>query len=291
MYKELELQTISQWIVAPSTQDSENLASKSHETRKIPDPYIFIVEDGKLKTLLGVDIEKEVLRGNRIYDAEYEALLKIQEWADRNEKGTSIWFSPPYLNGYSSLKIVASEILKEVNGKKILFNRAIVLDVDCDTSLKIANYLSDKTYSDPEKLREQPVFLTERQDWMNLLAIYTTQIDQIRSSQDLVIKKQTLSQINRVYSSAVVREMNIYQARTFVERAARERGLIGDRPDSCATNGTSSAFNTFIGNALVEGPLGSFPCPRCNGSIPSGLGITTCPHCGLTKEQAGSTCS
>ncbi len=30
----------------------------------------------------------------------------------------------------------------------------------------------------------------------------------------------------------------------------------------------------------------NFNCPKCNGKIISGRGITTCPHCGFTKEQA-----
>lgn len=37
-----------------------------------------------------------------------------------------------------------------------------------------------------------------------------------------------------------------------------------------------------------------FHCPQnkggCGGQIPSGLGYTTCPHCGLTKEKTGSNC-
>ncbi len=37
-----------------------------------------------------------------------------------------------------------------------------------------------------------------------------------------------------------------------------------------------------------------FHCPRdkggCGGKIPSGAGITKCPYCSLTKEQAGSNC-
>lgn len=34
-----------------------------------------------------------------------------------------------------------------------------------------------------------------------------------------------------------------------------------------------------------------FHCPRCHGGIENGRGITTCPHCHLTKEEAGSTCA
>ena len=33
-----------------------------------------------------------------------------------------------------------------------------------------------------------------------------------------------------------------------------------------------------------------FNCPRCDYAIPSGEGIETCPGCGLTKAEAGSTC-
>lgn len=36
---------------------------------------------------------------------------------------------------------------------------------------------------------------------------------------------------------------------------------------------------------------GHFHCPGCGGKITSGMGITTCPHCGLTKEEAGSKCA
>ena len=38
------------------------------------------------------------------------------------------------------------------------------------------------------------------------------------------------------------------------------------------------------------GPENHFHCPGCGKQIISGQGITTCPHCGLTKEQAGSKC-
>jgi hypothetical protein len=289
MHKESDLQIIGEWVLTPSEQASENLASKSHETRRIPDPYIYFIKDHKLKTPKGLDIETAVLRGTTIYDAEYEALLKIQEWSDENDDGTSLWFSPPYLDGYSALKIVASEIISGVAHEKVLFNRAIVLDVDAATSLKIANYLSDRVYVDTEELRERPIFLKKNQDWMDLVGIYTTQIDQIRSSQDLVIKKLTLSEINRIYSSPKFQKMNVWEARNYAELEAQERGLIGNKVDSCAIRGVS-AFNAFFGNSLAENPLGSFACPRCSGAIPSGLGITTCPHCGLTKEQAGSTC-
>lgn len=39
------------------------------------------------------------------------------------------------------------------------------------------------------------------------------------------------------------------------------------------------------------GSQNHFHCPGCNGQIESGRGHTVCPHCGLTKEQAGSKCA
>lgn len=48
--------------------------------------------------------------------------------------------------------------------------------------------------------------------------------------------------------------------------------------------------NDSFGNAR-EVMENSFPCPKCGQPIPSGRGITTCPHCGITKEEAGSTCA
>ncbi len=289
MSKELELQTINQWVVTPATQDSENLASRSHETRRIPDPYAYLILNGKLVSpSSNMAVEKIVLRGGEIYEAEYDALLKIQDWADKNDSGIALWFSPPYLYGYSSLKIVASEILHTPNSNKVLFNRAVVLDVDDETSLKIANSFSDKLFTDPEELRGDPIFLDQNTKWTRVLSRYTSQTRQIDSSEDILIKKRTLSETNDIYSKTNRAKMNAYQG-NYAELEAKRRGLIGTMPDSCQLSGRS-AFNTFFGDSLFEGPMASFSCPRCEGSIPAGLGITTCPHCGLTKEEAGSTC-
>ena len=54
-------------------------------------------------------------------------------------------------------------------------------------------------------------------------------------------------------------------------------------------NGQLSIVN-FLPFSVSEFALNYFHCPGCGGQIESGRGITTCPHCGLTKEQAGSKC-
>jgi hypothetical protein len=83
----------------------------------------------------------------------------------------------------------------------------------------------------------------------------------------------------------------------YIETRMRYEGF-GMNPDrfGCgasnvvSTTSVLSYSETSTPNYGYELMLGSFACPKCNGLIPSGLGITTCPHCGITKEQAGSTC-
>lgn len=279
--KELELQTIERWVVNPFSQASENLASQSHESKRIPDPYAFLVENGKLKTLNGINIERVVLRGSPVFEAEYQALVKIQNWAGANSEGTSLWFSPPYEGGYPCLKIVASEIITGIAGKKILFNRALLLDVDAGTGVKIANYLSDDVYLDPEELRNKPIFLKKNAKWQDLIGIYTDKVGMITNSSDIAIKQKTLTEASIIYSS---------HSENVAGNIAREKGLMGRFAGSCDIIVGRSAFGVFFGSTFFDGSPDSFPCPRCNGPIPSGFGIETCPHCGLTKKEAGSTC-
>jgi hypothetical protein len=128
--------------------------------------------------------------------------------------------------------------------------------------------------------------------------------EHIRNGKPWVTKEKALKDASNV---APIMMGMIYSARTendyiiagaYGERYMEQRGWkLSSRSCPGSSNsqliGTSKAEGKFItdvfGNTreIVES---SFPCPRCGGSIPSGLGITTCPHCGLTKEQAGSTC-
>lgn len=64
----------------------------------------------------------------------------------------------------------------------------------------------------------------------------------------------------------------------------------GSQGDQWSTvNGQLSVVN-LMPFSVAEFADNYFNCPRCGGQIESGRGITTCPHCGLTKEQAGSKC-
>jgi hypothetical protein len=49
----------------------------------------------------------------------------------------------------------------------------------------------------------------------------------------------------------------------------------------------TSAIDQLLSSEKVE----DFECPRCHGTISGGQGITVCPHCQLSKEEAGSECA
>lgn len=278
MLSEVDKQQIHKWVVNPSSQLSENLASKSHETKRIPDPYIFLLKNGKIISPSDLKpIEESILVRDHIEEAEYLGFQLIQKMANENSNGTFFWFSPPSDGGYESFKIVASTIFYEAEGLKGLFNRAVVLDVDQETSLQIAREISKKNIFDPEELRKTPIILddNEAMNWLEILAKYSEQAELIKSSKDVIIKSETLSQTDIIYTST----STVYIA----EETARRTGIIGVHKDSCDR---SSAFGKMYENSLKN----YFNCPKCDYKIPSGQGITKCPNCGITKEEVGSTC-
>lgn len=258
-----ENEIITRWLSKPASQRTEEVASLSHETHRIPDPYLFLVINGLLLSPSNsMPVERIVSQHGAVEEKEYEALQKIQAWASCNENGTALWFSPPAEADHlrPNLKIVISEIMHSSERGKILFNRALVLDVDGQTALTIANHFSGDIIWDAEELRANPRFLTssERQIWLEILSRYTSQTRYIFESEDLRLKEATLRKASGV---------------TTLKQAQR-RGLIGQYPDSCG------AFSYFFTHAES-----SYPCPKCGRGIPKGQGITVCPHCGARKED------
>jgi hypothetical protein len=165
--------------------------------------------------------------------------------------------------------------------------------------------------SSPEQLRQisLPISIPsiEESPWdflEEVLPLDSNAWKYIKDGRPWIVKENALKDAK--FAAPVMIRM-IYSART--ENDYIMAGIYGERymeqmgwklnSGSCAgasnsqLAGTSISEGKFVtdvfGNTreIIES---SFPCPRCGGSIPSGLGITTCPHCGLTKEEAGSTC-
>jgi len=287
-----EQEFIEACLAKPPTETVEDVGAVAHETNRIPDPRILIIRDGNILRLDEVKVDESIEKESYLGRVEYLAFEKIKQWANTMDKGTEAWFSAPFPGMYPVSKIDLGTIRYSKSGEKILLKRAILLDIDSGTLLSIFNNFASKMNAQKlgisEEMRSTPLFFNENQLPLLLkeVSMYTNQIQQVENGEDLKIKLVTYSKLEKIhreiYSSTYYsREMDYM----YVRRRAEEENMIGDKPESCPT--AKTAFQSFSGTETEES---SFPCPRCNQPIPSGQGITTCPHCGLTKEEAGSTC-
>ena len=288
-------------LAKPPTETVEDVGAVTHETNRIPDPRILIIKDGNILRLDGIEVDASIEKESYLGQLEYSAFKEIKKWANTVDRGTEAWFSAPFPEDvpteerfYPVSKIDLGTIRYSLTGEKILLKRAILLDIDSKTLLSIFNNFADKIgvqkLDTSERMRANPVFFMENQLPLLLEAIaaYTNQIKQVESGEDLKIKLITYSKLETIHKEIYSSTYHSHQAEyIYLRRRAEEEKMMGDKSESCPT-GTQTAFQAFSnGSETIES---SFPCPRCHRPILSGLGITTCPHCGLTKEQAGSTC-
>lgn len=272
-------------LLAPRPRVVEEEASVSLETRRIPDPYWFIItSEGELlcpSTMIPVDdyIEKESYVGK----LEYEAFLEIKRLVILDDARLLIWISPPCYDRYPFPKIIISEVVQKSN-VKILFNRAIILDPKKNDSLEIANRLllrrgDDRIFTDIEEVRREVLpfpYPDAREDLTYFLSefIHAPRAwRKIRDGSDLEEKERALVAAEKIWRKS--------RSRSLVEKSLKQEGLIGDLGDSCPTK--ISAFGFFLQYALfIEG---FFTCPRCNKRLPAGVGISICPFCGANKKD------
>lgn len=246
------------------------LLSIAKETKREPDIYHFLVKEDLL-------IEPETERPIKDFIApgiELEIANELERWATENESGAAYWLSPRIKGLYPCDKIILHEIKNSPEGKTVK-NTAILFDADLPN---------------PERLRSQLIVLEDE----NALSELVNWIQLITGKGVQEIDPTTL---------AYYKEKSSWYARQIIQgahpkelaRQMKEDGFLGDNPVSCTRRGSyieSRSTTIAVGNPLVNSEFRSktFTCPRCDGKIESGKGITTCPHCGLTKEEAGSTC-
>lgn len=243
------------------SEEIEFDASFSLETNRIPDFYHYSFAGGKLYSpVTHTPVENEILRRDSVEEAEFQAFRKIQTWAGRRDEGMVIWISPKDPGRHKDSKVVFSEIVYDADFKKLLQNRGVCLGWDSADCFAFARTLG---FSEGE-LRTNPIFLELSVSVANILEPYDPrQAKLIRENEDILIKERLKAQMARGY-----------------------RAPIGPYLDSC---GRMSAFNRMFGDSLNLSE-GYFDCPRCKGPIPSGRGITTCPHCGIKKEECSGGC-
>lgn len=273
-----ELDFIQTCLSLRPTQLVENIASDSHETRRLPDPYIFLLRDKKLLTPSGTIIEKKIQNDSDLDSAELKAFLEIQDWAGSCDEGTAFWFSPPFFGKYDKGKVVASQILSDLGGQKTLFNRAIVLDVDSKTILSIANNIFEKTGSDlitdPELLRQTPIF--SGRDLLKVLldeiSPYTDQNQMVEKGTDIDSKIETYSKLQVIEKMSGFLYSNTSDSQySYAHQIAEEQGLIGKHIGSCGQSGKLSAFEAFSeGGGQEKWEYHSGVCRVCGNSTEVG---------------------
>ncbi len=285
---------IDQLLAKHPSEAIEDVSAVSHETRRIPDPRILILDNGSILTLFRDPVDKYIEKASYIGSLEYQAFIKINEWSQVSTEGSEVWFGGKYPRKYPVDKIDVGTIRYSTDRKtKVLLKRAILLDIDPGVLLNLANQFADRIglprYKSDDELRSRPIFCTENEleDFFDVVSQHTDQVAQIRSGNDLSIKLETYQDMDDIQNEIpITNTVSHGYVYNYLRRRAEEERMIGDKSESCPT-GSQTAFQAFSGSETIEA---SFPCPRCLKPIPSGRGITTCPHCGLTKEQAGSTC-
>lgn len=259
---------MSQETIYP--QDVEFKASVSLESRRLPDPYHYYFENNKLYSFLtNGPVENSTTRNDALEEAEYQAFQKIQKWFVEKEEGMVVWLSPPHSNRPGGdAKIIFSDIVFGLDSRKKLRNRAMCIGLTPDGCVALAKKLGFSEIFSSEELRAFPLFLSQMSsdEFIDILAQYSQKQAQIiKNGEDFAIKEILKANIALGYPA-----------------------LVGPYPGSCGP-ALQSAFNIMFGNSLNISEA-YFDCPKCHMAIPSGHGITVCPHCGARKEDFEGGC-
>lgn len=277
------------WKDKPIEQRTEEFLSFGTETKRIPDRYKFIVIDKLISPITRKPIEKSVEKDSYIGEVEFEAFEKIQDFAVKNETGTAIWISPLIKDVYPTSKIIFSTIDYE-KGEKILINCSLVIDANTEECLDLANLISiseGMKYKNTDEIRKKPIFMNTKMaiSWMESLVMIKDQFENEKKEQILLNYKQT---------ELIILNMpiyyNRYQQAEYLVQQGLQNGILGEAKTSCG--GAVKKDGLTASETLVESSLdlneSTFDCPKCHRPIPSGKGITTCPHCGAKKEDYGT---
>jgi hypothetical protein len=249
-------------------QDIEFKASLTLETYRIPDPYHYYSRKGKLYSpITRQPVENSITTNDAVEEAELIAFQEIQRWFAENEEGVAIWISPASHRDESA-KIIISQIVFDGDLVKKLLNRSVCLDLDTEECLRLAKRIAGVSVGSTDELRRCPLFLDEEQSQKLALIIKGYSPEQarlIKTEEDFRIKEALKAKI-----------------------ALGHPAPIGPYRPSC-NRGSRSAFGVMFGDSLNISEA-FFDCPKCHRAIPSGKGITVCPHCGARKDECQSEC-
>ena len=292
---------INAWQSKPKEQVIEELASYSLETKRIPDPYHFVVAtNGELFSPTAHCKIKDTVedRTSHLGYLEYQAVRSIEQWVASSSEGAVAWVSPPYPGVYPTSKIIISEIEYQ-NGNKRLFNRAIVLDFDEKKCLEFVQQLVQYSQDRPmlthlDQIRSTPIILNTRGlSWVNILQELIDDPvlwESVRNGEDLRAKKETLRQAAMVQKDFF--SISGLSHPDEIQKAVLQ--MLGPRTGSCpprASVQNRTAFQVFVENAVTYGGLTIKDpdfckvCPICEKEINCVVKAGgSCPKCGAIKR-------
>ena len=272
-------------LTQPPSQEAEEVGSDIHETHRIPDPYLYVDINGKLHTPGGILVESKILTKTFLQQREMKGFLKIQDWVNENDSGYAVWFSPALAGTYDTSKFIISQIITTPS-RKILFNRAVLLDIHNSHFLTLANSLG-RHLANCEELRENPVFPKEQEfiTWFSNLSLITGQAQAMQRYSDLAIKTDTYATVADINKTIAIYGEGTYQN---AYQASKAQGLIGPNPGSC---GSSGAFETMLNQAKLMGEYKILKCncPMCKRRVDAVIikNRIFCPKC---KASASYKC-
>lgn len=257
------LRFIESWRIQDTKRLEQELISVHKETNRQPDIYHFVVGDEDL-------IDPQT--GRSIFDfiaqgVEWEVAQKLKSWATLNNNGLAVWISPRLEGVYPCNKIIIHNLAYTLDGKKVVLNSAILFDGELEN---------------PEELRKTLFTMDDSPENFSKIFEFLKQATTFETQ-----NTHHSLELNARYFAARIKQG--VDPRLIVEEM-QKTGFLGKNPISCRLQQTFSYFldSRSLISILIKQEF--FECPKCKGKIPSGRGITKCPHCGVTKEEVGSRC-
>lgn len=275
----------------------------------------FVVDDNSGESLGEVLVRGQVL-------AETVAWSVIENGL-RNEGKMIVNFSPDNPNLYYPNGVVD---FWERRGETVTWSRATVDDSFNQMSAIYRDLTGEKIETRNEMLAKPIVIENGKpNDVLNLLKVVGEKVsvtqEQIKQVAEIIVKGfgerfgdgflLNSQNIFRAYSAVMAevkemvsnkfgrmwRKMNIgieklndYAYLPMINMVMRTFGCDFQTTVGGFVNNFFNLLNQLTGKVSEIFNRGKFNCPKCKGEIDSGKGIETCPHCGLTKQEAGSTC-
>lgn len=297
------------WSTKTTTQAVEELASYSLETKRIPDPYYFLLDqNGDLfSPSAQIKVKKIINTTAKVGVLEAEAFELISEWAREEESGAIAWLSPPETGIYPVSKVIISEI-DRVNGAKGILNRAIVLDINGQECLDLGQRLSDYSTNRPflkhlDQLRSTPMVLdTKNKPWIEIMQqVIPDQVlwNSVIRGDEMRAKQEALAEAERIFAKykEPKGEYNYYGDNRDIQMDMQR--MLGQNPGSCPIRFSSAktALQVFSENSLTfsgtsSGVSSKDPdfckvCPVCEAMINCVVKAGgSCPKCGAVKRCA-----